>query len=159
MPLLAVALALPLLLLAEEAPPVPLVAAVALEPGGDAASSGIPLARDGESAVDPSATFRVEVGVPLAGARLALYDAEEALVPSEGLAEIGTAGSVFTLSPRPPLRPGSRYVLRLEGAAEQEIRDLSGRSYRPLTFPLRTTGEPVPDAPPRKKRKPRKARR
>lgn len=158
MPLLATAVALPFLLLAEEAPPVPLVAAVALAPASEAAAAGAPLARDGESLVDPSATFRVEVGVPLAGARLALYDAQEALVTSDGLAEIGSAGSRFTLSPRPPLRPGSRYVLRLEGASEREIRDLSGLSYRPLTFPLRTTGEPPPDPPPRK-RKPRKARR
>lgn len=156
MPLLAAALALPLLLLAEEAPPAPLVAAVALQPSDGPASPGAPLARDGESAVDPSATFRVEVGVPLAGARLALYDAQEALVPAEGLAEIGSAGSLFTLRPRPPLRPGSHYVLRLEGAAEQELRDLSGLSYRPLTFPLRTTGEPPAEPPPRKARKPRR---
>jgi hypothetical protein len=149
------ALALPLLLLAEDVPPVPLVAAVAAAPGAALAAGAqgeAPLRRDGESVVDPSASFRVEAGVPLADARLALYDAEEALVAAEGIAEIGSAGSRFTLSPALPLRPGTTYVLRLEGAAEREIRDLSGRRYRPLAFRLRTSGDPPRD-PPRKRRR------
>ena len=152
------ALAAPLLLAAAEAeppgepPPLPLVAAVAVAPEGELSES--PLRRDGESLVHPRATFRVEAGVPLADARLSLYDAQEALVSSEGLAEIGSAGSRFTLSPRPPLRPGSSYLLRLEGAAEREIHDLSGRSYRPLTFPIRTGGEtPPPKSRPKKRRR------
>jgi hypothetical protein len=150
--LLASAIALPLLLAAEDVPPVPLVGAVAVQPAaqvpGTAAEA--PLRRDGESEVEAGATFRVEAAVPLADARLALYDAQGALVAADGKAEISSAGSWFTLAPSEPLRPGSSYVLRLEGAADREIRDLGGRRYRPLTFTLRATGEAPREPPPRK---------
>lgn len=155
-------MALPLCLAADDAPPLPLVAAVALDrapaPG---ASPEAPLRRDGESLVDPSVAFRVEAAVPLADARLALYDAQEALVPAEGLAEIGSAGSRLSLTPSLPLRPGSSYVLRLEGASEPQVRDLSGRRYRALTFTIRTSGEPAPDPPPppKDRKKTKKKRR
>jgi hypothetical protein len=151
---------LPLLLLAEDVPPVPLVAAVASQPaaGMPGTSADAPLRRDGESLVEPTATYRVEAGVPLADARLSLYDAQEALVAAAGLAEIGSAGSRFTLSPSSPLRTGSSYVLRLEGAADREIHDLAGRRYRPLTFVLKTSGEPPRDPEP-KKRRSRRSRR
>lgn len=134
--------------------PVPLVAALAAVPG----AGGEPdrLLRDGEAVVNAAARFAVEAGVPLADARLVLYDGQEALVEAEGAAEIGSASSRFTLVPGAPLRAGSRYVLRLEGSQGREVHDLSGRAFRPLSFPLRVAGEPPREEPPRAKGKKRK---
>jgi hypothetical protein len=153
---ISTALCLAALLAAEpdEVPPVPLLSAAAVlqAPGGEATE--VPLRRDGESQVEPASSFRVAAGAPLADARLALYDAQEALVPSEEQAEIGSAASRFALSPARPLRPGGRYTLRLEGAAGREIHDLSGAAYRPLSSALLAAGE-APAEPPAR-RKPRK---
>lgn len=137
----------------EAAPTVPLVAAVSV-----LGAAETPLRRDGESSVDPAATFRVLAGAPLADARLALYDAQEALVEAEERAEIGSEVSRYTLAPSRPLRPGSRYVLRLEGASDRRIHDLGGRSFLPLSFAIATTGDPPSAAPVRKKAKRRKQR-
>ncbi|MBI5066608.1 MAG: hypothetical protein HZB56_00090 [Deltaproteobacteria bacterium] len=128
--------------------PVPLVAAQAAVPG----TTGEPdrLLRDGEAVVSAAARFAVEAGVPLADARLVLYDGQEALVEAEGAAEIGSASSRFTLAPTAALRPGSRYVLRLEGSQGRDVHDLSGRAFRPLSFPLRVAGEPSREEPPRR---------
>ncbi len=135
----------------EAPPPVPLVAAVA-----SLAGTETPLRRDGESLVDPAATFRVVAGASLADARLALYDAQQALVEAEEHAEIGSAVSRYTLAPARPLRPGSRYLLRLEGAAGRRIRELGERTFLPLSFAIATTGDPPAEAPPRKKAKRRR---
>jgi len=133
--------------------PVPLLSAQAEAPG--AASEPARLLRDGEALVSSAARFAVEAGAPLADARLVLYDGQQALVEAEGAAEIGSASSRFTLSPVRPLRPGSRYVLRLEGAQSRELHDLAGRAFRPLSFPLRV--QPPADPPPRKAKKKRRA--
>lgn len=137
--------------------PLPLAAAQAVVPG--AAGEPDRLLRDGEAVVSPEARFAVEAGVPLADARLVLYDGQEALVESEGAAEIGSASSRFTLAPAAPLRPGSRYVLRLEGSQGREVHDLQGRAFRPLSFPLRVAGEPPRDTPASRSKGKRKKQR
>jgi len=127
---------------AVEGAPVPLLSAVSVEASTrSSAPAEVPLRRDGESKVDPRATFRIDAGAPLADARLVLYDAAEALVPAAEASEIGSGICRLRLAPSRPLRPGARYVLRLEGAAGSEIHDLAGKRYRPLTFTVITTGE------------------
>src|SRR5690242_2656841 len=70
-------------------PPAPATAAVrevvALQPGDTIAT----LAAEGETEVDPSATFRVVLVGPSRDARLALHDAADAAVPAAATAEIG----------------------------------------------------------------------
>jgi len=135
--------------------PVPLLSAQAETPGaGDGPAR---LLRDGEALVSATARFAVEAGAPLYDARLVLYDGQEALVEVQGAAEIGSASSRFTLTPVRPLRPGSRYVLRLEGAQSRELHDLAGQAFRPLSFPLLVSGQRPPDPPPRKAKKKRRA--
>jgi len=135
--------------------PVPLLSAQAVAPGATEGSAR--LQRDGEALVSPSARFAVEAGAPLGDARLVLYDGQEALVEAEGSADIGSASSRFTLAPARPLRPGSRYVLRLEGAQRRELHDLGGRAFRPLSFALLVAGQPAADPPPRKAKKRRRS--
>lgn len=143
---------------AEAKPPIPLSSATWVLPG---AAMETPLRRDGESTVAPQARFRVEAGAPLADARLALYDAQESMVPVEEEDEIGSAASRYQITPSKPLRPGSRYTLRLEGAAGRDIRDLDDRRYRPLSFSILTAGEPPADHPVKKgvKKTKKKAKR
>jgi len=157
------ALALAALLAAEPAapdpgeealPPAPLISAVSVSATPGAAHA--PLRRDGESRVDPAARFQVVAGAPLADARLVLFDAQEALVPGDEQAEIGSDSTRYTLAPARPLRPGTRYTLRLEGAAGREIHDLAGNRFRPLSFPLATAGDPPADRPAKKKGKRKK---
>ncbi len=140
---------------AGDRPPVPLSSATWVLPG---AALETPLRRDGESTVEPRARFRVEASAPLADARLALYDAQESMVPVEEEDEIGSAASRYQITPSRPLRPGSRYTLRLEGAAGRDIRDLDDRRYRPLSFSILTAGEPPADRPVKKGAK-KKAKR
>jgi len=135
--------------------PVPLLRATAT--ARDAGDEQV-LGKDGETEVAPSARFRLEVAVPLADARLVLLDPQEALVPAETAAEIGTAASRFSLSPSRPLRPGARYALRLEGASGRELHDLAGRGYRPVSVSVRAAGEPPPPEPKRAAKKRRKRR-
>jgi hypothetical protein len=136
-------------------PPVPLVAAVSVQAApkieGRPTTTELPLRRDGETTVAADASFRVDAAAALRDARLVLYDAQDALVPAEETAEIGSAASRFTVAPGRPLRGGARYVLRLEGAAGRDLRDLSGTAYRPVAFSLLAAGEPPP--PPRPARK------
>lgn len=124
--------------------PVPLVAAVAQQPGGEGRPGPVdlPLRRDGETTVAVNASFRVEAAAALRDARLVLYDAQDALVPAVESAEIGSVASRFQVHPSGRLQPGSHYLLRLEGAASRELRDLSGSAYRALEFRLATAGEP-----------------
>lgn len=107
-----------------------------------AAGVTIPLARDGGlTLVDPGSGFRVEVAARLADARLILLDSQESLVPASGTTEVGSS-TRFTLVPSAALRPGASYTLRLDGVAGREFHDDSGRGYRPLSLPLRATGQP-----------------
>ncbi len=132
---------------AEVRPPIPLSSATWVLPG---AAMETPLRRDGESTVEPQARFRVEAGAPLADARLALYDAQESMVPVEEEDEIGSAASRYQVTPSRPLRPGARYTLRLEGAAGRTVRDLDDRRYRPISFSVLVAGQAPADRPAKK---------
>ncbi|HZY04440.1 MAG TPA: hypothetical protein VFF02_13165 [Anaeromyxobacteraceae bacterium] len=101
--------------------------------------SAVPLSRDAVTAVDPSARFRVEVGARLSDARLSLLDGQDAMVPSDGTTE-ATATTRFTLAPSAPLRPGSSYTLRLEGAEGRLLAGQGGGTWEPVSLALRTTG-------------------
>ncbi len=120
--------------------PLPIASAQALR--GDVAS---PLARDDVTLVDPGSSFRVEVQARIDDARLVLLDEQDAMVPVQGTAEVAPT-TRFTLAPSEPLRPGSSYTLRLEGAARREAHDADGRAYLPAALRLRTTGERPPPA-------------
>ena len=124
--------------------------AVALDPTGP-----VPLAHESETVVDPAATFRVELAAEIPDGRLVLLDVADAIVPSSGTREVG-ATTRFTLSPAAPLVPGSRYVLRLDGARSREIEDAAGRSFAPVGLTVLVAGEPPKPEPkpaPRKKRR------
>jgi hypothetical protein len=114
------------------------------------AGQELALPRDGSAQLDPGASLRVEIAVPLTDARLALHDEADAMVVSTGTTEIGGATTRLRLTPAEPLRPGSTYLLRLDGATTREAHDATGRAYAPFTLKLRTTGERPP--PPPKKR-------
>jgi hypothetical protein len=114
---------------------LPLLSAEAVLPDG----SALPLSRDAVTAVDPSARFRLEVGARLSLARLSLLDGQDAMVPSDGTTE-ATATTRFTLAPSAPLRPGSSYTLRLEGAEGRLLMGQGGGTWEPVSLALRTTG-------------------
>jgi len=120
------------------------------------ASSGlvtVHLAARGETSVEPRATFRVELPVPLADARLTLLDGGDALVASAGTREIGPA-TILTLTPAVALPAGARYRLRVDGAAVRELQAADGRRFSPVEWPVVVAGEP-----PAKKSPPSKAKR
>lgn len=129
--------------------PAPATAVVreasALQPG-DTTSA---LAADGETAVDPSATFRVVLTGPSPDARLALHDGADAAVPASATVEIGET-TLLTLVPSSPLVPGSRYQLRLDGAVTRELH-LADRTFTPAIYLVKATGEPPPRPAPRKR--------
>lgn len=129
---------------------LPVTAAVAVSAGQEQ-----PLAREGRTVVVPAAEFRVEVAVHLTDARLLLLDAQDAMVASSGTSEVGAGATRLRLTPDEPLRPGSDYALRVDGAAKREVHDAAGRAYAPLHLELRAAGE-KPAAPPRQKRRPRR---
>lgn len=133
------------------AAPVPLrlLSVEAVLPGG----SALLLARDGISVIEPRTTFRAEVSARLEGARLSLLDARDAMVAADGTTE-AAATTRFTLTPAAPLRPGSSYTLRLDGAEGRLLRDEGGRAFEPVSLALRVSGEPP--APPRRTRRPRR---
>lgn len=134
----------------EPPPPAPASSVVreatALQPGDTTAA----LTPDGQSMVDPSATFRVVLSGASRDARLALHDAADAAVPATAGVEIGET-TVLTLSPAAPLVPGSRYQLRLDGAVSRELH-LGDRSFTPAVYAVQATGEPPPARPPPRKR-------
>jgi hypothetical protein len=103
-----------------------------------------PLSFDQPVVVDPAVQFQVEVAVPLVDARLALLDSADAMIAGVESHEIGASWSRFTLAPDAPLRPGSTYSLRLDGAAEREAHDSEGRTYQITAWDLRIAGEPPP---------------
>ncbi len=96
-----------------------------------------------ETTVAPGSTFRVELPVALADARLSLLDGSDAMVPSTGEREIGQA-TLLTLKPAAGLPPGARLRLRVDGAATLELHGADGRRFAPLEWPLLVTGEPEP---------------
>jgi hypothetical protein len=141
--------------IAHEAPAPPPTAAtllreaVALDPTGP-----VPLSHQEETVVDPAATFRVELAAEIPDGRLVLLDAADAIVPASGTREVAAA-TRFTLSPAAPLVPGSRYVLRLDGARTREVEDAAGRAFAPVSLTVLVAGEPPKPEPkpaPRKKR-------
>jgi hypothetical protein len=127
-------------------PSMPLARVAALEPSGPA-----PLARDAETVVDPAASFELELSGRLTDARLVLLDSADAHVAARSTREVG-GQTRLTLAPASPLVPGSRYVLRVEGAGTREVRD-GERAYAPLSFPLLAAGTPPPPEPKRKAKK------
>lgn len=131
--------------------PLPLREAVALEPGGISR----PLVRDGETSVDPAATFRIELAGAIRDARLILLDGQEALVPASAATETGDT-TRLTLAPTAPLPPGSRFTLRVDGASVREVHDAQGAAYSPVALALRATGTPpAPEPRPKRKHHPR----
>jgi hypothetical protein len=103
----------------------------------------VTLSPEAEVAIDPRATFEVVVAARLVDARLVLFDAQDALVPSDGSTELASH-TRFTLSPAQPLRPGAAYRLRLEGLARREVRDSRGGLHEAVDLRFRTTGTPPP---------------
>ena len=128
-------------------PPAPISTAVAVFGGQD-----VSIERDGGTLVDAGASFRVEIAVPLTDGRLALHDEQDAMVASSGTSEVGASWTRYRLVPDEPLRPGTTYVLRVDGATTREVHDPAGRAYAPLTLKLKTSGERPAPAPARKKR-------
>jgi hypothetical protein len=121
----------------------------AVEPAGAS-----PLSPSDEIVVDPGARFEIELSVAAPDARLALIDASDAHVAAEAALEIGST-TRLSLTPASPLVPGSRYVLRLDGAVSRELHDTAGRAYAPAGFPILAAGTP----PPPPAQKPARARR
>jgi hypothetical protein len=105
----------------------------------------------GEFVVDPGASFEVELDARVPDARAVLLDAADAIVPSTGEREIGTA-TRLTVAPAAPLTPGSRYVLRVEGAATRALHATDGKAYAPVQLAMVAAGDPPPP-PPRTKRR------
>lgn len=118
------------------------------------AAARLPLRPGTEVVVDPSATFEVELSTRASDARLVLVDARDDLVPASATREIGPS-TRLTLAPAAPLVPGSRYVLRLDGASDRELHDDGGRAFSAVTLPLLAAGSPPPPEkkPGRKKRR------
>ncbi|HET7824773.1 MAG TPA: hypothetical protein VFK90_05550 [Anaeromyxobacter sp.] len=133
-------------------PLAPLSRAVVVEPSGSSA-----LSPASETVVDPGSTFQVELGVRIPDARLVLLDAADAHVPARSTHEVGDK-TQLALAPAQPLAPGSRYVLRVEGATSRELRD-GDRAWAPLSFPLLTAGTPPPPEPKKKPKAKAKRRR
>jgi len=128
--------------------PLPVTAAVAL-----VGATPTTITFDGAVVVDPAVRFQVDVAVPLVDARLALVDSADAMVAAVESHEIGASWSRFTLAPGAPLRPGTTYSLRLDGAAEREAHDSDGRAYQIVVWRIRTSGEPPPPEPPAPKKR------
>ncbi|BDG07592.1 hypothetical protein [Anaeromyxobacter paludicola] len=100
----------------------------------------VPLGPGAEpTAVEPRSTFRLAAGAALVDAHAVLLDEKGDMVPSTGTTELGQE-ALFRVSPREPLRPGSRYTLKVETAGGKELRDAQGRVYAPAAVALRTTG-------------------
>jgi hypothetical protein len=125
---------------------------VAVEPSGE-----LPLQRDGETVVDPASSFRVVLAARFDDARLLLLDAADAAVPAKGTRVVGTS-TALTLSPTTPLRPGSRYQLRVDGDRTRDLHDETGAAHAPFTLPVLAAGTPPPPEPPPKKKAKRSRR-
>jgi hypothetical protein len=132
-------------------PPVELVEAVALVPGASTA-----LLSTEVTTVDPNATFRVVLRGTAVDVRLVLLDSADAMASSAGARESGPR-TTLTLQPATPLRPGTRYRLRVDGATAREVRLADGTTRAPVDLELLVAGElePRPQKPGRAKRPPR----
>jgi hypothetical protein len=144
-----IAAALPPPIAGPPATPLEVAEAQALTPG-----SGTPLLPADATPVDPAATFRVVLKGRLPDARLSLLEGD-AMVPSAGAREAGLA-TTLSLQPTAPLRPGSRYRLRVDGATRREITAADGSRRAPVEWVLQATGEPPAD---RSRAKPKKKAR
>jgi len=125
--------------------PLPLQAAEAR-----AAGVATALAVGSTVPVEPASAFEVRIPLQLRDARLVLLDAQDLLVPAAVDSETGPAGSRFSLQPQEPLRPGSAYLLRLEGVGGRLVHSASDVAFEPLVLPVRVTGSPPPRPPPKK---------
>jgi hypothetical protein len=123
---------------------LPVTRAEALEPS----AATVPLTPGEEAVVDAGARFRVELGHALR-ARLVLLDARDAHVTGTSTRETG-ATTVLELTPEPALRPGSRYLLRVEGVDGGPIRADDGTTFDTLSVPVVVAGEPPPPEPVKK---------
>jgi cytoskeletal protein RodZ len=110
--------------------------AQALIPG-----AATPLAAADVTVVDPTASFRVVLKGRYPEARLSLLDGADALVPSAGAREAGPA-TTLSLQPSAPLRPGSRYRLRVDGANRREIPAEDGTLRQGVDWNLQAAGDP-----------------
>lgn len=134
---------LPALATADTPLPAPLVAAEAVEPSG----ARVPLSASAEAIIDPASSFRVVLPGRSDDARLSLLDGADALVPATATREVG-AQTILALTPRAPLTPAARYVLRLDGARTRDLHDAAGRPAGPVDLPMVVAG--TPPEPPRK---------
>jgi hypothetical protein len=128
---------------------MPLASAQALHAG-----TATPLSPGVTVAVEPASSFEIRIAAPARDARLVLLDAQDFQVPATVEAEVGS-DSRFLLVPLEPLRPGSAYLLRLEGLGARLVRSDGGRSFEPLVLPLQISGSPPPRAPQKKASKKR----
>jgi hypothetical protein len=101
------------------------------------------LSQAAETPVEPGSSFRVELPVALADARLSLLDAGDAMVPSSGAREVGQA-TLLTLKPAVALPPGAHLRLRIDGSATRELHGADGRRFVPLEWPVLVTGDAEP---------------
>lgn len=124
---------------APAAPPVELLEAQALVPGASTA-----LKAGEQVTVDPGATFRVTLKGTFPGARLSLLDGADAMVPGAGAREAGPATTV-TFQPAAPLKPGSSYRLRIDGATTRELQAADGTTRGPVELAVLAAGEPPPE--------------
>ncbi len=131
--------------------PLPVMSAVARAPG-----VSVSLAAGAATSVEPTSSFEVRLGAPLRSARLVLLDGQDAMVPSVSDIEVAGGETVMTLVPDDVLRPGSTYLLRVEGLAGRLLPSDGGRSFEPAGFPLQTTGTAPPKAPAKKSGKRRR---
>lgn len=132
--------------------PAPLASAEAVGPSGDR----VELSPGVESVVDPASSFRVVLPGRSDDARLSLLDAADALVPATGTREVGER-TVLVVTPRQPLVPASRYLLRLDGARGRDLHDAAGRSAGPVEIHLVAAGSP-PETPAKAVRKKKRRR-
>jgi hypothetical protein len=100
--------------------------------------------------VDPGASFRVVLAGRFPDARLSLLDGADAMVAGAGGREVA-ASTTVTFQPAAPLRPGSAYRLRIDGAVTRELHAAEGTTRTPVELHLLAAGEP-----PGKKVKPKK---
>lgn len=117
-------------------------------------AGSLPLISGAETLVDPAASFRVTLSVASRDARLALLDGAEAHVPASGTTEVAGGATVLTLAPTGPLRPGGRYVLRVDGATGRALTAEDGRAFEPASLPIVAAGTPAPE-----KKEPKRRRR
>ena len=104
--------------------------------------------------MDPASTFEVDLAARLTDARIVLVDVAEAHVAAKEVREVA-ATTRLTLTPEAPLVPGSRYLLRADGASQREMHDADGRAFAPIGFTILVAGTPPPPEP----KKPTKKRR